>query len=130
MVRTDRVVTERPVTAVVGDIMQDLSALARAEARLAVAEATDKVTSRLKASGRGAGFAAAGATLAAMALGGLLAAAAAALSLVMAGWLAILLVALVTGLGAWLAISTGTRHLRRVLSSAPASSGDDAKEHR
>jgi hypothetical protein len=85
---------------------------------------------RVRATGRGAAFVAAAAALGALALAGVLAAVAAALSLVMAAWLAILLVALATGLGAWIASSTGARHLRRALSSAPASSADDAKEHR
>lgn len=119
---------ERPVTEVVGDIVQNLNSLVLAEARLAVAEAVDKVTSGAKASSRGAAIAAAGASLCAIALGGIFAAAAAALALVMAGWAAILIVAAAAGIGGGLAISIGARHLRRALSPIPAP--NDAKEPR
>lgn len=125
-------VPDRPVGEVVGDIMQNLNALARAEARLAVAEASDKLAGRAKAAGRGVGFATAGAVFGMMALAGLLAAAAAALSLVVAGWLAILIVAGASALAGWLGITIGARQVRRALTPVPHSphARADAKELR
>jgi hypothetical protein len=119
--QADRLLTRevgraRPVTELVGDIVQNVNALARAEARLAIAEVTQHVTVRATHAGRGAGITAAGGILALLAGGALVAAAAAALALVVATWLAILIVGAVTGLAAWLAISRGVRHLRLALS--------------
>jgi hypothetical protein len=120
---------ERPVTELVGDIVQNLNALARAEARLAVAEVTNNVSARAKRAGRGAGIAAAGGVLGLLAGGALVAAAAAALSLVVATWLAILIVGVATGLAAALAISRGVRHLRLALTpsdAAPRGAGEQS----
>lgn len=126
----DRLSDGRGVSEVVGDIMQNVNSLARAEARLAVAETVTKVSGRARSAGRGATIAAAGGVLGILAIGGLLAAGAAALALVMAAWLAILLVAAVTALGAALAIFIGARHLRRALSPAHAPAPPGAKDDR
>lgn len=126
MLRIDQ--DARPVTEVIGDILQNLDALVRSEARLAIAEATEKIVAPAKAAAPAAAIAAGGTLLAAIALGGLLAAAAAALALVMAGWLAILVVALAAAVAGGITITIGLRHLRRALTPAPVST--DAKEHR
>lgn len=122
-------IDERPVTEVVGDIVQNVNSLARAEARLAVAELTNQASARAKVAGKGAGIAAAGGVLALLALGFLLASAAAALALVVATWLAILIVGAVAGIAGWIAISLGARHLRRAFTSKDAAAPQGAREN-
>lgn len=122
-------VDDRPVAQVVGDIVQNVNALARAEARLAVAEVVTQTSARAKIAGKGAGIAAAGGVIGLLALGFLLASAAAALALVVATWLAILIVGAVAGIGAWIAISLGARHLRRAFTSKDAAAPQGAREN-
>lgn len=116
----------RPVGAVVGDIMHSATALARAEARLAVAEFETKVTAKATGAARAGGVIAAGGVFAVLALAGLLTAATAALAIYMATWLAALIVTAVAGILAYVMVMAGVSKLRNSLK--PSTTATPAKE--
>ena len=115
---------QRSVGAVVGDIFTGVTALAKAEARLAVAEVVSEATDRSRAAGKALAIIAVGGVLGVLALAALLFTGGAALALVMATWLAALIVTAVVGLIAGIALGMGTSRLRRSLKPAESDHPD------
>lgn len=115
---------QRSVGAVVGDILTGVTALAKAEARLAVAEVVSEATDRGRAAARALAIITVGGVLGVLALAALLFTGGAALALIMATWLAALIVAAVVAITAAVALSTGTTHLRRSLKPAESDHPD------
>ncbi len=107
-----------------GDILTGVTALAKAEARLAVAEVVSEATDRSRAAARALAIIAVGGVLGVLAVAALLVTAGMALALVMAAWLAALIVTVVVGLIAAVSLGMGTSHLRRSLKPAESHHSD------
>jgi hypothetical protein len=102
--------SERPVSSVLSDIMGNVQAIIRSEARLAKVEFTEELKKSASASML------VGAGLAMLAFSGLfvLIAAVAGLSLIMPVWAAALIVAAAEGLMAAIFVSIGVKHFKAV----------------
>jgi uncharacterized membrane protein YqjE len=109
---------ERPLSAILGDIVGNVQQIVRAEIRLAKVEISEEA---VKAK-RGAVLLAAGALVGVLALGVLLLAAVYALSIVMAPALAALVVGVVTGIVAGIAAAAGASQFRQVTIPPPKTS--------
>jgi len=102
--------TNRPVSQVLQDIVQNIQEIIRAEFHLAKAEMKQEGSKAAV----GAGIIAAGGLMALYSGGFLLLAAVYALSMILTPWQSALIVAVVTGVGGAILVSAGRRRLKEV----------------